>query len=82
MFYIVKNFDNEYLTNRRAAKNDRYRARSGWSESIDDAKVFSTKSAATNSGVSNGEAGFDVIEVTLKLGNVVNTIEYEDEDYD
>jgi len=76
MFYVVRNFDDEYLTNRRAGKNDRYRARSGWSETIDDAKVFSTRAAATRSGKDNGEADFQVIEVSLNLGKIVNTIEY------
>ena len=70
-FYVVQNDHGEFLTNRKATPNDRYRARSGWSKLLDDAKVFSTKSAARNSDNYTGEEIIFVREVHLELGNKV-----------
>lgn len=73
MFYVVESFDGHFLTNRKASKQDRYQARSSWSKDLDDAKVFSTKAAATRSANENGEKSFWVREANLTLGEAVST---------
>lgn len=77
MFFIVESFDHHFLTNRKATKPDIYQARSGWSEKLDEAKVFSTQAAATRSANENGERGYWVLEAFLSLGDVVKTVGIE-----
>lgn len=48
MKYIVESLDAGYLTPRRN-NGVMYESRSSWSKDIDDAKIFQTKGAATNS---------------------------------
>lgn len=69
-FYVVRGEDGYFLTNRKATGRTYphvYRARSGWSEDLDDAKIFSTKSAASNSANSNNEQDYEVLEVKVSL---------------
>ena len=54
MFIVRRKTDNFFLTNRKNT-NVLYKYRSMWSENLDDAKIFSTKSAAVNSANHNGE---------------------------
>jgi hypothetical protein len=45
---VVISDDNQYLTPRRYTGRG-YQSRSGWSHDIEDAKIFNSKTAATNS---------------------------------
>jgi len=70
--FIVRNTDTgEYLTARKPVSSGDYMSRSGWSTSIDDAKIFRSKGAATNSARQNGKGAFKVLEgklVTNEIG--------------
>lgn len=67
-FYVVRGEDGYFLTNRKATGR-MYVSRSGWSKNLDDAKIFSTKSAASNSANSNGEQDYEVLQVKVSLEN-------------
>lgn len=67
-FFVVKGEDGYFLTNRKSTGR-MYVSRSGWSEKLDDAKIFSTKSAASNSANSNGEQDYEVLQVKVSLEN-------------
>lgn len=73
-FFIVKNFNNKFLTNRKAT-DIMYESRSGWSYELDDAKVFSTQGAATRSGTDNGQCDFQVVQVELIFKQIVKTVQ-------
>lgn len=73
MFYVVESFNSGYLTNRKST-GEMYVSRSSWSDDLDDAKVFSTLSAAKRSANENGEHGYWVHEVSLDIGNTVATV--------
>lgn len=65
-FYVVRGEDGYFLTNRKATGR-MYVSRSGWSENLDDAKIFSTKGAASNSANSNNEQDYEVLEVEVRI---------------
>lgn len=65
-FFVAVNEEGEFLTNRKAT-NHMYVSRSTWMEGIENAKIFSTKAAATRSGNDNGECEFWVEEVEVRL---------------
>ena len=65
-FFVVRNGNQEFLTNRKATTK-MYVSRSFWEPGLDNAKIFSTKGAATRSGNDNGEYDFDVLEVKVSL---------------
>jgi hypothetical protein len=50
--YVVINSSGQYLTPRRSKKGA-YDARTGWSESFDDARIFMNISAAANATPKN-----------------------------
>lgn len=79
MFYVVESFDNHYLTNRKST-GSMYESRSSWSKSFDDAKIFSTKAAATRSANDNGQKGYWVVEARVVLGDVVKTVSFAEND--
>lgn len=69
MRYIAKtNIDgvDRYLTPRRPT-GKMYEDRTGWSEILDDAKVFMNRGAATNSARASGSVDFVVLPVSLRL---------------
>ncbi len=64
MKFIAKSTNGLYLTPRRNT-GAMYESRSGWSKDIEDAKIFQTKAAATNSGNQNGKHKFEVVPVQI-----------------
>tara|TARA_R110000744_G_scaffold142869_1_gene254691 strand:- start:407 stop:622 length:216 start_codon:yes stop_codon:yes gene_type:complete len=68
---IAINKNGKYLTARRATGNF-YQARSGWSDSIDDAKIFATKGAAANSAKQSGEPTFEIHKIEIRTMGAAN----------
>lgn len=65
--FIVEDVTNEYLYHRRNT-GAMYVSRSMWGPDIGQARVFTTKSAATNSAnQSIGHYEFEVVPVKLEL---------------
>ena len=68
MYYVVENAKGQVLTARRAT-GKLYESRVSWSDCGDDAKIFSTKAAATNSARQSGETDFTVYNAFITVGN-------------
>lgn len=66
---IVVSTDGEYLTPRRNIGRQ-YESRSGWSKDIDDAKIFQTRGAATNSANQNNEKEYTIKPITITVASV------------
>jgi hypothetical protein len=69
MKYIAKKVEkgvDMYLTPRRPTGR-MYEDRVSWSKSIDDAKIFMQRGAATNSARQSGADDFEVIPVRIVL---------------
>jgi hypothetical protein len=64
MKFIARTKSGKYLTPRRNTGN-MYESRSGWSADIEDAKIFNTAAAATNSARQSGKKDFEVVGVEL-----------------
>lgn len=62
--FIVVNRDMHHLTPRRPTGR-LYESRSAWSAEFEDAKIFQTKAAATNSARQAGADVFTVLEVRV-----------------
>ena len=63
---IVVSFDGKYLTPRRN-NGKMYESRSGWSDDIEDAKIFQTEGAAKNLAEANGEKHYDIKLVRIVI---------------
>ena len=63
---IVVSKDGKYLTPRRSNGN-LYEARTGWSKDIEDAKVFQSSVAASNSANRNGSKEYAVKQVKIMI---------------
>jgi hypothetical protein len=61
---IVVSKDGKYLTPRRNNGN-LYESRTGWSKSLDDARIFQTVSSAKNSANANGGKKYRVVNVHI-----------------
>jgi len=58
-----------YLTPRRGTGR-MYEARSSWTDDVEDAKIFQSKGAASNSARQNlGHDNFEVCPVTFTIGD-------------
>lgn len=55
-----------YLTPRRPT-GKMYEDRTSWSKSLDDAKIFMQRGAATNSARQSGADDFEVVPVSISL---------------
>lgn len=64
--YVAINNFGQYLTPRRNT-GKMYENRSGWSDNIDDAKIFSTSGAAKNSSRVAGCDSPNIFAVEIKL---------------
>lgn len=58
----------KYLTPRRNVGR-MYMDRSGWSDSIADAKIFQTRGAATNSAKRSGAVSFKIVPVEIMVSD-------------
>lgn len=68
---IVQDASGKYLTHRRSTGRQ-YISRSSWSDNIDDAKIFASKSAAKNSAnASNSELAFLIFSVVIAIDKLV-----------
>lgn len=63
---IVVSSDGKYLTPRRNT-GEMYVSRSGWSDDIDDAKIFQTPGAASNSASYNNEKKYTIKHITISV---------------
>ena len=68
MNYVVENGKGQVLTARRATGKRMYQSRAGWSDNGEDAKIFNTKGAATNSAKQTGETDFTVYNAFITVG--------------
>lgn len=66
MPFIAVNEDGQFLTNRKSTGR-MYESRSTWSDKLSEAKIFTTKGAATRSGNDNGGHYFEVKEVEIRI---------------
>jgi hypothetical protein len=64
--WVVRNAKGEFLTPRRAT-GKMYVNRVSWSENFNDAKIFSTISAASNSLSRSGVGIAEVVAVKVEL---------------